>query len=155
LLLRETVDQTLVKISERGPDDTLHRAFENRLLYLNNSWPLLAKEMEGLMLRHDALGELVQVLNRQKAVNTQGVLYVGVVDLAAFHDGKWWLVDFKTSRPAPEEELEIFIQREVKGYAPQLRVYREMWAKAREVDESEIETVVYRTGLKQWLVVSD
>jgi len=89
-----------------------------------------------------------------ECVHSPGVIYAGVVDLAAFRDGKWVLLDYKTSRPLPEEDLEIFMQREVKRYTPQLCAYREMWAKARQVDESSIEAIVYWTALKKWLVVN-
>jgi ATP-dependent helicase/nuclease subunit A len=132
-------------IADDDAEEMAQSALSEVACCLNNPW---LRELyalpEGMLLVESTL----------EAVHAPGVLYVGVVDLAAFRDGKWWLVDFKTSRPVPEEDLEIFMQRELKRYAPQLRAYQEMWAKAREVDESDIELVVYWTAVKQWLVIS-
>lgn len=67
VLLRETIDATLMEIMERAAGDPWRRAAENRLLYLNNSWPILAKELEEIMQRREALGDLIEVLSREKA----------------------------------------------------------------------------------------
>lgn len=67
VLLRETVDQTLLEIGERNPDDPWRAALENRLLHLNNSWPMLARELEEVLQRREVLGELIGSLDPQKA----------------------------------------------------------------------------------------
>lgn len=69
-LLRETIDTTLMEIMERAAEDPWRRAAENRLLYLNNSWPILAKELEEIMQRREALGDLIGVLSREKAAES-------------------------------------------------------------------------------------
>jgi ATP-dependent helicase/nuclease subunit A len=60
-----------------------------------------------------------------------GILRRGVVDRLAFDGKNWWLLDFKTSRPAAGEDWEAFIARETEKYRPQLTSYREMVAKAK------------------------
>lgn len=66
-LLRKVIDETLLGIMDRSGDDPYRKAFENRLLYLNNSWPVLVGELEGLMQRRESLFELTHVLSREKA----------------------------------------------------------------------------------------
>ncbi len=41
--------------------------------------------------------------------------YSGVIDLAARIEGKWNLVDFKTSMPLEGECIEDFLQREIEA----------------------------------------
>jgi ATP-dependent exoDNAse (exonuclease V) beta subunit len=60
-----------------------------------------------------------------------------MIDLLAFDGKDWWLLDFKTSRPAPGEDWEAFITRETEKYRPQLLAYREMAARAREIEPPE------------------
>ena len=55
-----------------------------------------------------------------------GAIRRGVIDLLAFDGQTWWLLDFKTSRPAPGEDWEAFISQETEKYRPQLLAYREM-----------------------------
>ncbi len=86
-----------------------------------------------------------------EAWHSSRALYSGVIDLAA-HDGeKWLLIDFKTSAPSSDDEnLEEFFREEMEKYAPQLQAYREMWAKARMLNENEIDAVIYWTALRHW-----
>ena len=65
--LHETVNEVLQEIGAGKKGDSARRALMNRLLYLNNSWRLLAGEMEDLVKRRDGLLDLVQVLGRDKA----------------------------------------------------------------------------------------
>ena len=60
-----------------------------------------------------------------------GAIRRGVIDLLAFDGQDWWLLDFKSSRPATGEDWEAFISRETEKYRPQLLAYREMAAKAK------------------------
>jgi ATP-dependent helicase/nuclease subunit A len=66
-----------------------------------------------------------------------GVIRRGVVDRLAYDGKDWWLLDFKTSRPAAEEDWDSFMAREVEKYRPQLMAYREMTAKARYLHSPE------------------
>lgn len=65
--LHETVNEVLQEIAADRKGDSARRALMNRLLYLNNSWRLLAEEMEDLVKRREGLLDLVQVLSRDKA----------------------------------------------------------------------------------------
>jgi len=58
----------------------------------------------------------------------------GVIDRLAFDGNDWWLLDYKSSRPAPGEDWETFITQETAKYRPQLLAYREMAAKARKLN---------------------
>ncbi len=74
----------------------------------------------------------------------------GIIDLAVFDGNKWWIVDFKTSRPAKDEPFEEFISREGELYRPQLEAYRSILKKVESVDKSSIHTGIYLTALNQW-----
>jgi ATP-dependent exoDNAse (exonuclease V) beta subunit len=77
------------------------------------------------------------------------VLYSGVVDLAAEIEGKWNLVDFKTSQPREDESVEDFLQRETEAYGPQILGYREICAKSTGKDQSEVDVFIYWTALRK------
>ncbi|MFO7811616.1 MAG: UvrD-helicase domain-containing protein [Pelovirga sp.] len=49
-----------------------------------------------------------------------------VIDRTFVTDGLRWVVDYKTSTPAPGEKLEDFYQREGARYQPQLQIYAEL-----------------------------
>jgi ATP-dependent exoDNAse (exonuclease V) beta subunit len=71
----------------------------------------------------------------------------GRFDLLA-HDGRhWWLLDYKTSRPAPGEDWEEFMARETEKYRPQLLAYRDMAARARGLPPESIRLALYFTAL--------
>ncbi|MBE9547087.1 MAG: UvrD-helicase domain-containing protein [Proteobacteria bacterium] len=74
----------------------------------------------------------------------------GIIDLAVFDGNDWWIVDFKTSRPAKDEPPEEFMSREEELYRPQLEAYRSMLEKVESVGKSKIHTGIYLTALKQW-----
>jgi hypothetical protein len=74
----------------------------------------------------------------------------GIIDLAVFDGNNWWIVDFKTSRPAKGESFEKFISREEELYRPQLEAYRSMLEKVESVGNSSIHMGIYLTALKQW-----
>ncbi|MGE8590996.1 MAG: PD-(D/E)XK nuclease family protein, partial [Alcaligenes sp.] len=48
---------------------------------------------------------------------------VSIIDLAISQEDHWLVVDYKTSRPAPGESLELFRERMLQRYAPQLERY--------------------------------
>lgn len=67
--LREVIDEVLVRLLHLPPGDPLREALEDRLLYWNNSWPALVRELEELMQRRESLGELLGFLDRDKAAD--------------------------------------------------------------------------------------
>ncbi len=77
----------------------------------------------------------------------------GVIDLAVFDGSDWWIVDFKTSRPAENEPVEKFIIREEELYRQQLEAYRSMLKKVKSAGNSIIHTGIYFTALRQWLEI--
>ena len=79
-----------------------------------------------------------------------GAIRRGIIDLVAFDGQDWWLLDFKTSRPAPGEDWEAFITQETEKYRPQLLAYREMAAKAKGIKPPEtIRLGIYFTACRQ------
>jgi len=86
-----------------------------------------------------------------EALHTPRTLYVGQVDLIAYMEGKWWLIDFKTPGPAEGEDIEFFCQKALERYRPQLLAYREMWARVKGLGkDDEIKAIVYWTPLRRW-----
>lgn len=77
----------------------------------------------------------------------------GVIDLAVFDGNDWWIVDFKTSRPAKEEPFDDFISREAEFFEPQLNAYRSMLESVKSSKTQVIHTGIYFTALKQWIEV--
>jgi ATP-dependent exoDNAse (exonuclease V) beta subunit len=67
-----------------------------------------------------------------------GAIRRGVIDRLAFDGRHWWLLDYKTSRPAAGEDWEAFIAQETEKYRPQLLAYREMAAKAKGIEMPEV-----------------
>jgi len=79
-----------------------------------------------------------------------GAIRRGVIDRLAFDGNDWWLLDYKTSRPAAGEDWEAFIHRETEKYRPQILAYREMAAKAKEIEPPEaIRLGVYFTACRK------
>jgi ATP-dependent helicase/nuclease subunit A len=79
-----------------------------------------------------------------------GILRRGVLDRLAFDGKNWWLLDFKTSRPAAGEDFESFIAQETEKYRPQLTAYREMAAKAKGlIEPEEIQVGIYFTACQK------
>ncbi len=78
----------------------------------------------------------------------------GVVDRLAFDGKEWWLLDFKTSRPALGEDWNSFIVQETKKYRPQLTAYREMAAKAKGLATPEtIRVGIYFTACQKMVEI--
>jgi len=79
-----------------------------------------------------------------------GAIRRGVIDLFAFDGQTWWLLDFKTSRPAPGEDWEAFITQETEKYRPQLLAYREMAARTQGIEPPEtIRLGIYFTACRK------
>ena len=84
-----------------------------------------------------------------ECAHARGVVYSGIIDLAVEIDGKWNLVDFKTSRPLEGESVEDFLEREVEAHAPQLQGYREICAKLTGKEQSQVDAFIYWTALRK------
>jgi ATP-dependent exoDNAse (exonuclease V) beta subunit len=79
-----------------------------------------------------------------------GAIRRGVIDHLSFDGKDWWLLDYKTSRPAAGEDWEAFISRETEKYRPQLLAYREMAARAQGIDPpGAIRLGVYFTACRK------
>jgi ATP-dependent exoDNAse (exonuclease V) beta subunit len=79
-----------------------------------------------------------------------GFIRRGAIDLLAFDGRHWWLLDFKTSRPAAGAGWEEFMAREAEKHRPQLQAYREMTAKAKGIEPPEsIRLGVYFTACRR------
>jgi ATP-dependent helicase/nuclease subunit A len=79
-----------------------------------------------------------------------GGIRSGIIDLAVFDGTTWWIVDFKTSRPAEGDNLEDFLQMEEKKYTPQIDHYRSMLKNLIHDDSQEIRAGIYLTALPLW-----
>jgi len=76
-----------------------------------------------------------------------GLIRRGIIDRLAFDGRNWWLLDFKTSRPAAGEDWETFAAQETEKYRPQLTAYREMAARVKGVAAPEdIRVGIYFTA---------
>jgi ATP-dependent helicase/nuclease subunit A len=79
-----------------------------------------------------------------------GVIRRGVIDRLAFDGRHWWLLDYKTSRPAAGQDWETFLAEETEKYRPQLLAYREMAAKAKGLGPPEtIRLALYFTACRK------
>jgi ATP-dependent helicase/nuclease subunit A len=89
-----------------------------------------------------------------EARHSDNTLYRGQIDRVVFDGDQWWLLDYKTSRPAAGVDWEDFIAAEVEHYRPQLLAYREMAAKFFEVEPPElIHTVLYFTACRRHVLL--
>ncbi len=89
-----------------------------------------------------------------EAWHSTDALYRGQIDRLVFDGDQWWLLDYKTSRPAAGVDWEDFIASEVEKYRPQLLAYREMAAKYFEVHPPEIiQTVLYFTAGRRHVII--
>jgi ATP-dependent exoDNAse (exonuclease V) beta subunit len=78
-----------------------------------------------------------------------GVIRRGVMDRLAFDGNDWWLLDYKTSRPDKPEDWDAFMAREKEKYAPQLRAYREMAARAKNIPPEAIRMGLFFTACRR------
>jgi ATP-dependent helicase/nuclease subunit A len=79
-----------------------------------------------------------------------GTIRRGIMDRLAYDGSHWWLLDYKTSRPAEGEDWDSFLVQEVAKYRPQLLAYREMAAKAKGIEPPEaIRLGIYFTACQR------
>jgi ATP-dependent exoDNAse (exonuclease V) beta subunit len=78
----------------------------------------------------------------------------GTVDRVVFDGDRWWVVDYKTSRPLDGESVANFLERESHQYRPQLHAYGEMVANYFSVDVRAVQTVLYFTALQHKVKVN-
>ncbi|MGB6928202.1 MAG: UvrD-helicase domain-containing protein [Syntrophobacteria bacterium] len=78
----------------------------------------------------------------------------GTVDRVVFDGDRWWVVDYKTSRPLDGESVDSFLERESHLYRPQLHAYGEMVANYFKVDLRSVRTVLYFTALQRQVEVN-
>ncbi|MGQ9920381.1 MAG: UvrD-helicase domain-containing protein, partial [Desulfobacca sp.] len=82
------------------------------------------------------------------------VLYRGKIDRLVFDGRDWWLLDYKTTRPQPEESWADFEARELPQYRPQMLAYRAMAAKFFGLEATAIKTVLYFTALRRVVFIA-
>ena len=74
----------------------------------------------------------------------------GTLDFV-FRDGnRYLIIDFKTSRPEPQETIDAFLKRQRDIYRPQLVAYQEMLSKVKECSCDKIMIGLYFTYLQRW-----
>ncbi|QCQ21864.1 UvrD-helicase domain-containing protein [Desulfoglaeba alkanexedens] len=86
-----------------------------------------------------------------EALHRPGVLYAGTVDLAATDGATWWVVDFKTTRPAPGTDVDGFLEFESRRHRAQIFAYREMVSKKQSISRDSVRAGIYFTYLRRWV----
>jgi ATP-dependent exoDNAse (exonuclease V) beta subunit len=82
-----------------------------------------------------------------------GIIRRGQLDRLVFHGHQWWLLDYKTSRPGPQDDWENFMAWEAAAYRPQLLAYRDLAAKAKGLAPAKINLALYFTGCRKMLIL--
>jgi ATP-dependent helicase/nuclease subunit A len=85
-----------------------------------------------------------------EAVKQPGVIQTGILDFVKQDGDRWWIVDFKTSRPGAGQTEAEFVKQQVQYYRPQLIAYQAMLAKAKGIGIAQIGMGLYFTSLHQW-----
>ncbi len=88
-----------------------------------------------------------------EAWHSPDTLYRGQIDRLVFDGNEWWLLDYKTSRPAADTDWELFIHQETEHYRPQLLAYRDMAAKFFHLPPEAIHTVLYFTARRRHVIL--
>ncbi|MBN2284419.1 MAG: UvrD-helicase domain-containing protein [Deltaproteobacteria bacterium] len=78
----------------------------------------------------------------------------GTIDLTVFDGTSWWVIDFKTSRPAAGQGAEEFMDEELRRYRSQLEDYQAMLSRFEGIDRSVVTCGLYFTALKKWKELS-
>mgnify|MGYP005837420697 CR=1 FL=1 len=76
-------------------------------------------------------------------------LDVGIIDLLWREGETWWVVDYKTSQPAPGVAEADFLAEEAGKYAPQLAAYRRLVAAWQGASEERVRAALYFTALRR------
>jgi ATP-dependent exoDNAse (exonuclease V) beta subunit len=71
-----------------------------------------------------------------------------VIDRCYVDAGVRWIVDYKSAMPEAGQDLNQFLQQEQQRYLPQLRRYREAFAK---IERIPVKTALYFTSLAHWM----
>jgi ATP-dependent exoDNAse (exonuclease V) beta subunit len=96
--------------------------------------------------RNEAVGAVWQGVYQSQGP----FVYRGKIDRLVFDGRQWWLLDYKTSRPGPEQSWQEFEAVEVAKYRPQMEAYRAMAAKFFDLpDPSHLQTVLYFTAARR------
>lgn len=85
-----------------------------------------------------------------EAMKARGTIRTGILDFVKQDGDRWWIVDFKTSRPAHGQTESEFVKEQIEHYRPQLLAYQDMLAKAKGIDPAQIVAGLYLTSLRQW-----
>ncbi len=79
-----------------------------------------------------------------------GLIRRGKLDRLVFDGRDWWILDYKTSRPADGAGWDEFMHQEAEKYRPQLLAYRGMAARAKGLpDPQAIRLALYFTARRQ------
>jgi ATP-dependent exoDNAse (exonuclease V) beta subunit len=85
-----------------------------------------------------------------EAMKHPGTVQAGILDFVRKDEDRWWIVDFKTSRPVAGQAEVEFVEQQVEYYRPQLLAYQSMLAKAKGIDIAKIRTGLYFTSIQLW-----
>jgi ATP-dependent exoDNAse (exonuclease V) beta subunit len=85
-----------------------------------------------------------------EAVKQEGTVHTGILDFVRQDGDRWWIVDFKTSRPKTGQTEAEFIEEQAEYYRPQLTAYQDMLAKTHGIDITQVRKGLYFTSLQQW-----
>ncbi len=85
-----------------------------------------------------------------EALKQRGTVQTGILDFVRQDGDVWWIVDFKTSRPATGQGEIEFVEQQAEYYRSQLLAYQAMLAKARRLDLAQIKIGFYFTSLQKW-----
>jgi ATP-dependent exoDNAse (exonuclease V) beta subunit len=85
-----------------------------------------------------------------EAMKQPGKIHTGILDLVKQDGDRWWIVDFKTSRPGAGQAEAEFVKQKIEHYRPQLIAYQAMLARVKGVDKAQISVGLYFTSLQQW-----
>lgn len=130
--------------------------------WLVEAWAVAAQDGDqgmSLVTLHPSRGEgnkdqVGMAGGKLKSADHWPALYRGQIDRLVFDGGQWWLLDYKTSRPAAGVDWELFIQQETEKYRPQLLAYREMAARFFGVEPPEaIKAVLYFTACQRHVIL--
>ena len=84
------------------------------------------------------------------SVDADGVIQEHIIDRVYCENGVCWIVDYKTSVPDSDAELDAFLKHELQSYQPQLDRYRHAMM---ALTGGEVRTALYFTGIAHWLEV--